>query len=105
MPQSKYHRETLALTAAFSVNMTEFLEKLGVDSTASRRRGMWTRLVELSIDVAHWDRTPRGSYSSGDLAAAVAPSLSTAEVMRRLGIKPAGGSHFHMSKRIAREGL
>ena len=31
--------------------------------------------------------------------------MSTAEVMRRLGIKPAGGSHFHISKRIRREGL
>jgi 5-methylcytosine-specific restriction endonuclease McrA len=66
---------------------------------------MWARLRSLHIDVSHWDRTARGCYSSDDLAAAVAASLSTAEVMRRLGIKPAGGSHFNITKRIKREGL
>src|SRR3954451_24241271 len=103
MPRPKYDDATLALVAAFSVGMSDFLHKLGVEPTASRRRRMWARLSELHVAVSHWDRTPRGSYSSQDLKAAVAASASTAEVMRRLGIKPAGGSHFHLSKRIARE--
>jgi hypothetical protein len=49
---------------------------------------------------------PRASrYTDEDLARAVAESASVAGVMRILGIKPAGGSHFHISKRIRRNGL
>ena len=49
---------------------------------------------------------PRSSrYSDADIAAAVATSVSIAEVMRKIGMKPAGGSHFHLSKRIKRLGL
>jgi len=47
----------------------------------------------------------RPSYSDEDLAKAVALSRSVAEVLRQLGIRDAGGSHFHMSKRIKRAGL
>jgi hypothetical protein len=66
---------------------------------------MWARLNRHDIDISHWNRSPRGQYSREELAAAVASSVSVAEVMRRLGIKPAGGSHFHISNRIRREGL
>lgn len=48
-------------------------------------------------------KSPR--YSEEDLAEAVAASISVAEVLRRLGIRQAGGSHFHISKRIRRSGL
>lgn len=44
-------------------------------------------------------------YTEEDLAAAVASSTSIAGVMRVLGILPAGGSHFHISKRIRKAGL
>lgn len=44
-------------------------------------------------------------YTDDELASAVAQSVSIAGVMRLLGIKPAGGSHFNISKRIKRAGL
>ena len=44
-------------------------------------------------------------YSDDDIRDAVAQSISIAGVMRLLGIKPTGGSHFHISKRIQRLGL
>jgi hypothetical protein len=44
-------------------------------------------------------------YTDEDLAAAVSQSTSIAGVLRILGIKPAGGSHFNISKRIRRVGL
>lgn len=47
----------------------------------------------------------RYRYTPEELAAAVAQSISIAGVMRVLGIKPAGGSHFHVSTRIKRAGL
>ena len=44
-------------------------------------------------------------YSDEDLALAVKQSVSVAGVLRLLGIRQAGGSHFHISKRIRRMGL
>ena len=47
----------------------------------------------------------RYRYTPEELAAAVEQSISVAGVMRVLGIKPAGGSHFHVSTRIKRSGV
>lgn len=47
----------------------------------------------------------RHRYTDEDIAAAVEQSESVTGVMRLLGIKPAGGSHFHISKRIKGLGL
>ena len=47
----------------------------------------------------------RYKYSNEELANAVAQSISVAGVMRLLGIRPAGGSHFHISKRIKQANL
>lgn len=44
-------------------------------------------------------------YNDDELANAVSQSVSIAGVMRLLGIKPAGGSHFHISRRIKRSGI
>lgn len=44
-------------------------------------------------------------YSDEDLAKAVAESFSVMEVMRKLGIKIAGGSHTHISNRIKNSAL
>jgi hypothetical protein len=48
---------------------------------------------------------PRITYSEAMLAEAVRTSTSVAEVMRKLGIKPAGGSHAYIKKRIAQFGM
>lgn len=47
----------------------------------------------------------RYRYTEEDLATAVEQSFSIAGVMRILGVKPAGGSHFHISKRIQQADL
>ena len=47
----------------------------------------------------------RYRYTDEDISAAVNQSESIAGVMRLLGIKPAGGSHFHISRRITSLGL
>lgn len=44
-------------------------------------------------------------YTKQEIEKAVAESFSVAEVLRMLGIKPAGGSHSHMKRRIDRLGL
>ncbi|RIQ11599.1 hypothetical protein [Jiangella rhizosphaerae] len=44
-------------------------------------------------------------YTPEALAAAVAASTSVAGVLRHLGVKPTGGSHAHLSRRIKALGL
>lgn len=44
-------------------------------------------------------------YSTSELEEAVASSTSVSDVMRKLGIRVAGGSHRHLSNRIKREGI
>ena len=44
-------------------------------------------------------------YTDDDVAKAVAESQSVMQVLEKLGIKKAGGSHSHMSARIKRMGL
>ena len=64
-----------------------------------------TESMELSDPRSRFGFVAWRKYTDDELAHAVAQSCSVAEVMRRLGVKPAGGSHFHISKRIRRAGL
>jgi hypothetical protein len=87
--------------------MTDLLTKLGVEITPGRRSAMWARLGQMQIDTSHWARSShaRRLYSDEGLAEAVAQSISIAGVMRLLGVRPAGGSHSHIKRRIDRAGL
>jgi hypothetical protein len=111
MPQPKYPVATLVVAAASANSMNELFAHLGETITAGKRAAMWARLAHFEIDTSHWQRSPRSSrspgwtYSPEALAAAVAGSQSVAGVMRALGIKPAGGSHFYISRRIREAGL
>jgi len=107
----KYPLSSLIVVAAFSTNMTELLTRLGEDVTPGKRAAMWARLSDLGIDTSHWERSPRQGRSPGwkytreALAAAVSSSETVAGVLRQLGIKPAGGSHYYVSRRIRELGL
>lgn len=111
VPAPKYPLASLVVAVSFSNNMNELLTHLGEQITPGKRAAMWARLGQFKVDTSHWDRSPRQSRSPGwtytpeALAAAVKASETTAGVMRRLGIKPAGGSHFYISRRIREAGL
>jgi hypothetical protein len=47
----------------------------------------------------------RKKISDEQLRDAVSTSTAVAQVLQKLGIRPAGGSHFHYSNRIAKLGL
>ena len=75
---------------------------------ANRRRGGVSTAMEsmeLSDPRFRFGLVAWKKYTDEELAHAVAQSTSVAQVMRTLGIKPAGGSHLHISKRIRRDGL
>ena len=65
-------------------------------------------IEELGFDTSHWER-PLGNggrrWTDDDLRAAVPESRSVHEVMRRMGLKPNGGSHAAVSERIEELGL
>lgn len=47
----------------------------------------------------------KANYTNDDIIQAVQTNVSIMGVLKTLGIKPAGGSHYHMSKRIKTLGL
>ena len=100
-------KSELMAAAAPATNMTDFLTALALPLSPAARAAMWARLGQHGIDTSHWSRSPRGGkkYNDEDLQRAVADSTSVAQVLRRLNIKPAGGSHFYISKRIRAAGL
>jgi predicted RNA-binding Zn-ribbon protein involved in translation (DUF1610 family) len=100
-------KSELMAAAAPATNMTDFLTALALPLSPTTRAAMWARLGQCGIDTSHWNRSPRGGnkYDDEDLKRAVADSTSIAEVLRRLNIKQAGGSHFHGSPRAKRHQL
>ena len=104
---TKYTREQLAVAAAFTTTMTECMVAMGAPMTPGARAHLWALVSTWKVDVSHWKRSGRAGrvYDDEALANAVAASVSIAGVMRLLGIRPAGGSHFHISKRIKAAGL
>lgn len=109
MPARKYSLDSLTVAAAFATTMTEMIRNLGEEVTPGKRANLWSLVSHYKIDTSHFERSPHGTtnivYRTDDLARAVANSQSIAGVMRLLGIKPAGGSHFWISKRIRDAGL
>lgn len=69
---------------------------------ALRTRTVSVRITP-GLQLIVMSRKPR--YSDDELITAVAECTSIAEVMRRLGIRPAGGSHYNISCRVRKMGL
>jgi hypothetical protein len=104
MPQL-YDPEDLAKHAAAAWCMSDFISRLGVESTRKRRSHLYRRLKALGIDTGHWDRSPKQLYSDELLADAVRQSTSMAGVLRLLGVPNTGGQHSHLSRRVKRAGI
>lgn len=79
----------------------EIALQYGVSATSVRR---WRKDFGI-LGRPRGNRGFESRYSEENLRGAVKESISVAEVMRRLGIKPAGGSHTNISRRIRRLGL
>ncbi|GAC1611989.1 MAG: hypothetical protein NVS3B26_30420 [Mycobacteriales bacterium] len=105
VPGQRLDIERLRATAAASTTMVDFLTSLHLDTDVRTRKNMQARLSRARISTAHWRRPQQLTYSRSALAEAVRQSVSVAEVLRRLKIRQAGGSHAHLTRRIRREGL
>ena len=98
-------RGLVVATVAASSHMTEFLSRMGASLEPQSRRRWRERLKRWNISTSHWGHSPQQLYSDEDLARAVAESSSYSEVLRKLGIPLAGGSHAHLARRIRAAGL
>lgn len=105
MPNCHEDRALVAARVAASSHMTEFLVAMGESLDRLTRRRWRARFRRWHVDNSHWVQSPGRTRSDEDLAQAVAASLSMAEVLRRLGIKQAGGSQAHISRRVKTLGL
>jgi len=105
MPSCDEDPAVVAARVAATKNMTEFLVAMGEELDQLTRRRWRARFRRWGIDKSHWVQSPGSSHSNDELAQAVAASISMAEVLRRLGIKQAGGSQAHMARRIRSLGL
>ena len=104
MPE-RYSPQLLTEAAAAAWCMSDFMERLGVEISTSRRKYLRHRLRELDVDTSHWDRSPKRLYSDEMLADAVSRSTSMAGVLRLLGVPNSGGQHAHLSRRVRRAGI
>ena len=95
-------RELRAAVAA-STSYVTTLERLGVALTGGTYLQLRRRIVRLALDTNHFRRRRGGSRSWNDdrLRVAVASSQSHAEVIRKLGLVPAGGNYVQVQDRIA----
>ncbi|MFF2331395.1 MULTISPECIES: HNH endonuclease [unclassified Streptomyces] len=100
----RYTRELLEEAAREVTNFDDAVRWCGGTPTAGSRRYLRQKMAEAKIDTSHlqkkWVR-----YTEEALREAVAHSSSVTEVLRRLGISPVGGSHTHISRRIASLGI
>lgn len=105
MPNDMPDRALVTATVAASSHMTEFLTKMDEPLDPPNRKRWRDRLKRWQVDTTHWTHSHKGLYSAEDLARAVAESTSIAGVMRKLGIKLAGGSHAYIARRVESAGL
>lgn len=101
MAHRTWNDEQLVAAVAASTSYRGALRQLGLQqrSTASIRR----HIDRLELSTTHFTQTRL--YTDEALADAVAAAASVSEVLRLLGVKPAGGSHAHIGKRIRAAGL
>ncbi|AUG77431.1 hypothetical protein CFP65_2606 [Kitasatospora sp. MMS16-BH015] len=97
--QVKYTQEALLAAAQQAQSIDEALVLLGKEPNHQTRHYLRRRLTAFGIATSHFEQ--RGTvYTREVLQAAVTASCSLADVMRRLHLRPAGGTHAHIGRRI-----
>ncbi|MFD8915710.1 HNH endonuclease signature motif containing protein [Streptomyces sp. NPDC059575] len=104
MAVSVYTRERLEEAARGARNLSEALERLGVEPKSWKRRYVHERMKKLGVDVSHFEREG-AKWTRQVLEPVVARSKSVNEVLRRLGLDLVGGNHTNISRRIKAYGI
>ena len=108
MANRKWSDEELAAAVAASKNVAMVLRKLGlregsrahIQAAIDARALDTTHFEDRFLDVSHVSPRARTRWSDESLRSAVASSRSYAQVIRRLGLVPAGGNYDQVQRRI-----
>ncbi|MFE7382596.1 HNH endonuclease [Streptomyces zhihengii] len=104
MGARKYTREMLVDAARAAEDWDEAVRACGAVPTPGTRRHVRRRMAALGVDISHI-RTVRGRHTERRLREAAAVSRSVSDVVRHLGLRPVGGQHAHISRRLAELGI
>jgi len=104
MGASAYTKDRLEEAADGARNLSEALERLGVDPRSPTRRYVLGRMKKLGVDVSHFEREG-AKWTREVLEDVVAASTNMCEVLRRLGLEVVGGHHTHISRRVKAYGI
>lgn len=108
MPRSvRWTDEELTDAVAESTSFKQVCERLGLWVGGGTYLSLERHIARLGLDASHLlrrrpRRSLRRSWTDADLTAAVAESRSIAELSRRLGYTPSGGTHRLLKHHIAR---
>lgn len=104
--QRRWNDDDLRAAVAASRSFSEAAVRLGLRGA---RKGLALRARELGLDTSHFrqhrSRPNLWRWTDEDLRAAVRSSRSIAQVLRALGLVPAGGNYEHVRRRIDELGL
>jgi hypothetical protein len=93
---------------ASSMSFVGVFEVLGVRPGGTSNAKLRARIQELGLETTHFRYSSgrhRGAWTDDDLRAAVASSKSFAQVIRKLGLVPAGGNYVQVQRRIGQLAL
>ena len=97
----------LAAFVAASTSWWSLARKLCPESPKSLYGSAQSRVRELGLDTSHFTgkKLSHSGWTDAELRVAVGSSLNVAEVIRKIGLIPAGGNYDQVKRRIAKLGL
>ncbi|WP_370067829.1 HNH endonuclease signature motif containing protein [Streptacidiphilus sp. MAP5-3] len=98
-----YTRECLSAITAEGGQLDDMLRRMGKDPSSHARCYLRKRLAEYGLPIPSDSRS--WTHSPELLTEAVAASHSYAGVLRHLNLRPAGGTHAHVARRIRALGI
>lgn len=99
--------EQLARVVAESTSFWMVAKRIRPATPRGSYKPIQNRIRELALDTSHFTaRSPRPvRWTDDDLREAVATSTTVAQVLRKIGLVPAGGNYDQVQRRISKLGL
>lgn len=101
---SPYTREALACALEGSQSLADVVAKLGLEDSPYRRKYVGQKLRDHGLDGIRL-RSAHYRYTPELLAEAASESVSVKQVVRRLGLREAGGTETHIARQLKKFGI
>lgn len=103
-PYPTFNFESFFEAVKTSVTIKESLVKLGLHPGGENYVQFHKYVKKYDIDTSHFETTKK-KRSDEEFVSVIRQSTSYADAMRRFGLKPSGGTHRSIRKRVAELGL